>query len=1416
MARIRPFRAFLRWLFFLTAVGVVAALAYTVLRSRSLTPRSAYEAGRRAAFGPERNADLAFRQLDFALRGAEAAEDRALVVEVLKARGRLFAQLGSMPRARQDYEEVLRRYQPDDLESQLALADVLLELGEDKEASKRIDQVLARTPEHGPALAIRAQLDLRYANAALDEAKRLVELSLPPADREDANATITRAAALPREDTRRMRLLDGLRSHFPTNEERLLQNVLETLDSATTYHEDARDSLVRSFQGGATQTTLIHYYDLLIRSGRFPLALEFALASLANPAYPPRPDFLLRTLQLFESNGQPHMALEVVADHLGGNMPGPAFYERWCRLLYQAERWEDLIIVATGFASAGNADQRRQAFCYVGLAQVALGRYEEAQVALRPFLSTQPPEPFPGALALGWRKLAECYREEGLTEEEAGALRMAAAKGRGRMEDEGELWMRLFEIGDAKVGAERSPTELLGILTWAMCVDPERIDELMPRWHELGKRNLEVDRIDLRDVFEEMMETGTFTAPSGAGPYELYELAQLFAARANHPGVIQCCNALLLTYPGFRPAEELLIDARSALGDTAGILRLLSVRMSREGATPELVERIAALGPGVVGPEQRMILMRADPGGYARRLMLEELERRGETARMVDALLALPEDQLTDEDRLRAARFLLDLGHGEELGVVLELLGDDPQLQARASGLRLFAALDALDWDAFDFEMAFVREAEELDREALFAVLEELVALGQAQRAHDLALWLDGRPTLRTPLVVLRASQAARLLRDRVGAEQALMRAEAALTDGAPEIGFLLDSVAAAEWERLPERVAELRASGFLASDLTSVILDALAEDFGGAAARLADGAARMPDEPSWALARAAVAELMGIELDDSVLPGTSAAIDHQTVLAVRGSAGDERDPREVLALLLAGEHAAWRPWALAESEAHTDPDSAPLWHGYLAAREWLRRGEPARARAHAEELVTGWPEFSAGWDLLEQADQAQLRRVAGYPLQFPLDEPTLVRWRQREALGAMPGDPATEHWMAALEAERNGDRELALSAISRAIDLAPDDVRFRMTAARQYALGQDWSPSLLAMDAAIRNADEGTRLAVAERALELHRWILEDPPGAAVLSEVAKQREALSNRFATDPLVTVERARTDLSSWTTTPDRGLAAALRRMQRLRANTNGVPLEELRPGSTRIWFEFLLQLDPRAAQVFASQELRLRPADADLWRMLAEASETNLARTAAVDLREFLQQSLPSPVDARALVRLRAAGGDDLDGFERAYTAVLVQNGLSEPDDDLRLQRARFLLESGKLGWPEARTRLEELWRDHAKRFLAPVVEPRSEDAIETPEPLFGSAQSEPVSSGDWLIETGDADAARTLEIGRLYVRVLAWMGNPEDAAELDRVSTRLEGLQTDPLGDQVLATLRALVPRPAAIAATSD
>jgi tetratricopeptide (TPR) repeat protein len=363
--------------------------------------------------------------------------------------------------------------------------------------------------------------------------------------------------------------------------------------------------------------------------------------------------------------------------------------------------------------------------------------------------------------------------------------------------------------------------------------------------------------------------------------------------------------------------------------------------------------------------------------------------------------------------------------------------------------------------------------------------------------------------------------------------------------------------------------------------------------------------------------------------------------------------------------------------------------------------------------------------------------------------------------------------------------------------------------VRFRLTQSRLYASGRDWMPALNSMDQAIRNADVESRHTVAERALELHRSILAEPPPASVQSEVRDQRERLELRFPTDPLVSVDLARTDLKSWSTTPDRGLSKAMRRLERLRAFTEGMPIENLRRGATRLWFGFLLEFDARAAGRFALEELRLRPFAADLWRMLAEANEAQGARAGAIEVREFLQKSLPDATDARALVRLLAQSGRDLDAFERAFTGCLVQEDLLEPDADLLLERARFQVESGAQAWPSAAALLAELWRDHAVPHLLPPAPTPSVEGEAAP--ILLSPDEERalrLPMAPWQPGTTPVEIERALGIARLRARLIAWMGRPEDAATLDELALLLERTDDDRLALEVLAAQRALAPRP--------
>ena len=74
-------------------------------------------------------------------------------------------------------------------------------------------------------------------------------------------------------------------------------------------------------------------------------AVAFALSTGHLPTAAAQPTFLLRTLDLLRANGQPHLAAEVLGLLVADNVPGPDLYARWCRLLYEQQRWSDLAAI---------------------------------------------------------------------------------------------------------------------------------------------------------------------------------------------------------------------------------------------------------------------------------------------------------------------------------------------------------------------------------------------------------------------------------------------------------------------------------------------------------------------------------------------------------------------------------------------------------------------------------------------------------------------------------------------------------------------------------------------------------------------------------------------------------------------------------------------------------------------------------------------------------------------------------------------------------------------------------------------------------------------------------------------------------------------------------------------------------------
>jgi hypothetical protein len=153
-----------------------------------------------------------------------------------------------------------------------------------------------------------------------------------------------------------------------------------------------------------------------------------------------------------------------------------------------------------------------------------------------------------------------------------------------------------------------------------------------------------------------------------------------------------------------------------------------------------------------------------------------------------------------------------------------------------------------------------------------------------------------------------------------------------------------------------------------------------------------------------------------------------------------------------------------------------------------------------------------------------------------------------------------------------------------------------------------------------------------------------------------------------------------------------------------------------------------------------------------PGDPKLWRLVARAAEARGEYGLAAATLRFLQGALAWPEDARSLVKIEAHMGSDRDAFEDAFAAVLAEEGLQAPDDDLLLARGVFLLNAGPTSWDEAVETLEPLWTPLQVRIAATLA-PKATAEEGEQDAAVGAEAAAATGNAPAAVETGEASAA---------------------------------------------------------------
>ena len=1339
-------------LYFLVAVALLVGLVQLMRTESGRDARELIAAADRLSTGPEPDNVAALGELNYALRVCQSDGELELIGEVLAKRGLVLFEMHLLAQARTDLETVLAEYQPENTQVEIALISVHIEAGELEEARKRTDDVLARDPTLAEAWTLRSRALVGLADELLDKSGELCRASLPDALTRRAEDLILRASALEFSDPQRAMVVHDLRSLFSAIEEPQSRDVLLILDQATTLVALAREALAESFHGTPLEDSLYDYLRLLHRSGRNELTIAYGMAAVNHRGANRSTAFMGAFMESLLEANRAHAAVEIVNRHFQrGVVPDLDFYEIWCRALHQDERWKPLVFVAENMSNAAtNNLVRSLANFYIGTAYIHLEQYYDAPTPLRNFVARDAIEPIPGTRALGWIQLARCYREQEQNGPEKSALRGALALDPEPV-DGAAAWQRLAELIMETEPASYSDVERA--LTHAIRLSPEVDPELLRLWRDQGRQALQATNTEIELVHRELIAAGRLS-PDGRGPYELLRHAELHVANDLHAGVVVCCRRILTDYPGFTPALDPLIHAALESGDYASASWALLERLSYGGPDALTLRRIDRLPEDLFTPKLRLQLMELAPEATGRLVLARGLREEGRNLEALIGLTLLDPALLSDPARILIAELAIDLGRN---GLAKERLRDiPPASHSYGSALVLQADIAIAEQDntAQAQLVTEILEREQLDGAALIEVTDRLFLGGDLRRANRLLQALDERADTRNGQVMLRLAQQLWLNDAPQKSHDALVRSEAYMENGGPELGYLMEAVAERRWNDMSRLVASYETAVGSSTVLEHALLDLLAGNLSGAGERIAEGRISDPDEPLWTLLEAAHAVLEFRPLPRH-FTGDSA---DETLYTLSGHGGGERDPRQILVRILALLHPEWRSAAIRDFGRVKVPEQGSLWPTYLAARGRYDLGLTSDAERLVNTILRPWPQFVPGWDLLLKLQADRLQRP-NHPRVF-------TRQQQRfQALGPEPGGRTDDLVRRAYEQLGRGGMDKAMASIEEALERDPTYVRALMFRADLQGKQGLWSEAIASCSTAAAFALPTSDSWVVEEYLEVLEHAMAAAPDLLDSGLVLEQLTTLQARFFDDPLIPLVRAQLDLSSRPGGSAVQLTKALAHLDQFLEQQDDMPLESLRAGSTRAWLAFFIVRDPERAHNFVLGQRALRPESLDLWRMLGETYVALGQRTEAIALYEQLHRMLPDGAAARSLARLYADSGNDDDRVQEFVRYAIRLENVPPRDFGLQLIQARSLINS-----------------------------------------MTPSARNEGIKilSGLWNRRRRARNDAELAELGELYGLALTWRSNRNDRELAHEVLTTVEPLVTDPARRNVLHALANL------------
>ncbi len=1331
----------------LFSVGTLLLTGKVLLRPNRATPAEILDSVRAAREQGITDAALLLRDLDRAVHDSAAngpaPADPDLAAQLLKCRAELHAHLGDYRAAMENLNTALKL----NTDREAALSH--LKIGyqaEDGDPAGALQAALVlreRFPDFHAAHALAGTLASQEATAALQQAVKKTDETLLHEDLETARPLLMAIAARAEGvDTERGRQATLLRRLFMPKYRLELQQVLALLSEASRLNAAARKSLAHSVEdeGDAAARTLL--IELYMAAGQNELAAELGSTLLLQPPSSDSEAIFRLTFQSLVRLGQDSRALTLVRDLDWAKMrPGAELCLEVGTVLFERHAWAQLSPVSARLTALQDRSTIRAARFFDGFAYSAQQKWPQAAKSLVEFIqSDKGVNSVPFAKPRANLQLAHVYRQLVESTEGKDSPRnsresarwhqlefehLGSALGKSVLADnpgwlekiDAAEFMRFKDLGLAQKNAGYRKSE--EYIARALSNDPQRTQEWMEEWGQIGLKALTRAGYNLPDLLASLRSQGRSMPTVDVGPWTLLKVAESHLSRQNPTAAMTVARELLQEYPHLLPALDVLIRSKLVRGSRDEVLNTILLRIQLIGGDATSAEFLERIGSAGLPSIQRKRLVLQDPSNQGRLEVARHLLQAGQPERALVALTPqVRPNPVEGEDPVREvlpstlqllnARALGALGRYEEASAVWTGLLDNPVLGPEALVFLVEAQLGSGQAAALEPMVTLLLDAmAELTpdgRAAALSVADHLLAGGQPALAERLLNGMDSVTNLRGGDVLERLALAAAQRGDTQALELILERAEAFLANGGAEMIRLLYAIENRLWPQLPTLVAALRASQYEPSALTRTIMYLLEERLEAGHEQVRSAARTHPQSGLWAIAQGAAQSLMDSKVSVSDLMGKTANAD--LALFLRGTEGARQDPRATLGLLLAIEREGWATWALPRLLEMGQKGAGELWPTYLGARAHDSLGQTEQAQNLYRFLTDTYPNFAPGWIGLEEHQLA----ITHSPIS---DEVLAVRAKRARVMGKRDGGDSLE---AALnEAGRlhlDGKDKQAARTLTIALAQGGENMSDARTflarlhlnlgsyskAASEYALALTSMPS-----------DPGHPLLqeyLSTLLLATKEGLAEEDRVDLASLEVLLKVQA--EHFPTDPLVPLHQARLGLRLESRNPTLASDLVNTLFTQFRQTTQQTPLNDLRAGSAVDWARLLTQVRPALAQEFLSADLAIHPGDIDLWHSYADLLAVRGESEEELTVREAIVRMCPEASALQDLAWTLLRMGAPLRRVN-SYLVKAQEAGGSESQSILS-DRASFIRSLANLNRADGRgidrgalRNLEKLW-----------------------------------------------------------------------------------------------------------------